>query len=70
MFALSGGGPPCPPGHLKAIASLNLFGPAAHVARHNLAPPFEVWGHTPDKTSGNVPDHNAGSKKEHFHPHL
>jgi len=25
MFALSGGGLPCPPGHLKAIASLNLF---------------------------------------------
>jgi hypothetical protein len=44
---------------------------AAHVARHNLPPPFiEVWGHTPDKTLGNVPDHNAVSKKDHFHPLL
>jgi hypothetical protein len=25
MFALSGGGRPYPPGHLKAVTSLNLF---------------------------------------------
>jgi hypothetical protein len=64
LFALSGGGLLCPPSHLKALASLNLFAALHYAARHSLAPPLrDNTGSSKDRWEKEYPVLLVGIKR-------